>query len=386
MNFRNAIGIAVRAIIANKMRSFLTMLGVIIGVSAVIILVAIGQGSSQAVKSSIESMGSNLLILNIMGRNHSLTYTESLELSQIDGVKEIAAVVRSNVMVKNGSKTLDVSANGINGRYLQVCNYTLSSGRNISSIDIENRSKVAIVGAAIVNELYQGREPTGQTIKVNGSSFTIIGVLQPKGSSLSGSSDETLLMPLSTAQRFLQSPGIRTVYVQAEDAAQVNRVQLLMESEMAKKFDQDSIRVFNQTEMLDTVDQVTRTMSAMLGGIAAISLVVGGIGIMNIMLVSVMERIAEIGIRKAIGAKRRDILYQFLVESAAISGMGGVLGIGVGIGGSYIINTFWDINCVIPVQIIFLAFLVSLGIGIFFGIFPANRAAKLSPVDALREE
>ena len=290
MNFKNAIRIAMRAVIANKMRSILTMLGVIIGVSAVIILVAIGQGSSQAVKSSIESMGSNLLILNIMGRNNSLTYTESLELSQIDGVKEIAAVVRANVTVKNGSNTLDVSANGIDGRYLQVCNYTLSSGRNISSIDIENRSRVAIVGAAIVNELYQGREPIGQAIKVNGSSFIIIGVLQSKGSSLSGSSDETLLMPLSTAQRFLQSPGIRTVYVQAEDAAQVNRVQLLMESEMAKKFDQDSIRVFNQTEMLDTVDQVTRTMSAMLGGIAAISLVVGGIGIMNIMLVSVMER------------------------------------------------------------------------------------------------
>ncbi|NLG32798.1 MAG: ABC transporter permease [Syntrophomonadaceae bacterium] len=172
MNFKNAIRIAMRAVIANKMRSILTMLGVIIGVSAVIILVAIGQGSSQAVKSSIESMGSNLLILNIMGRNNSLTYTESLELSQIDGVKEIAAVVRANVTVKNGSNTLDVSANGIDGRYLQVCNYTLSSGRNISSIDIENRSRVAIVGAAIVNELYQGREPIGQAIKVNGSSLS----------------------------------------------------------------------------------------------------------------------------------------------------------------------------------------------------------------------
>ncbi len=390
MNFKNAIKVAFQAILANKMRSFLTMLGVIIGVFAVITLVAIGQGSSESIKARIESMGSNLLVVNVFGRGteNSLTYSDAKSLREFIGIQDVAPVVSSTITAKNEANTMEnISLEGIDKSYFTVCNYSVASGRSITSIDVENRLKVAILGSAVVEELYNNTNPIGKNIKINGSSFKIVGVLEEKGSSLAGNNNEKILIPVSTAERFFKNPGIRSIYIQAADAELVEFVQAFIEDQLNKKFkDEEAVRIFNQSEILETVNEVTRTMTMMLGGIAAISLLVGGIGIMNIMLVSVTERTAEIGIRKAVGAKRRDILAQFLVESAVISGIGGLIGIMLGIAGSYLLENYLHISSTVSIHIIIVAFAFSLAIGIFFGIFPANRAASLSPVEALREE
>lgn len=386
MNLIMAIKLSIKGILSSKGRSFLTMLGIIIGVSSVIILVSIAQGTTQSITSSIEGMGSNLININITGRRY-LDYKEMETLKAFPGISQIAPVVSGNVTAKYGTNSMNINIQGADENYGTVRNHGVQSGRFILPLDVEYRQKVALLGSEVVTELYGFQNPIGGTIQLNGTNFTVVGVLEEKGSTMGGSSDETILIPISTAQRFLSSTGIRAIYIQAESADRVETVMGRLDSYLLKKFnDENSYRVFNQTEMLSTLNDVTSSLSLMLGSIAGISLLVGGIGVMNIMLVSVGERTREIGIRKAIGAKRKDILSQFIIEALVISGIGGLLGIVLGFAGISIVTSFMNMSAKVSPAVLLLSFSFSLIIGLFFGIYPANKAAKLKPVDALRFE
>ena len=390
MNLGKTFKLAIKSILGNKMRTLLTMLGIIIGTSAVIILVSVAQGTTNQVTENIESMGTNLLSVTINGRGleTSLDYEEVSELSEIPGVDGVSPIVNGQVTVKYGLNSSSVTVEGADEGYSIVRDQKVSDGRFIHPLDIENRQKVVLLGSEIVEELFQSANPVGEIVQLNGSNFKVIGVLEEKESSLGGSSNNKLLIPITTAERFLKSTGIRSIYIQSESPEKVAEVQVATEAFLLKKFDgnEDSYKVFNQADMLTTVEEITGSMTLMLGGIAAISLVVGGIGIMNIMLVSVTERTREIGIRKAIGAKRKDILLQFMLESAVISGIGGILGVLIGIGGSYGLTRLAGISTSIVPNTLIIAFLFSIGVGMFFGIYPANKASKLKPVDALSFE
>lgn len=390
MDFKMAVKVALKNIRTNKMRTFLTMLGIIIGVSAVIILVSVAQGTTENITKRIESLGTNLLSISIRGRGteDSISMEEIEKLKNKKGIDSVAPVVNGNVTVKYETETMDVTLEGVDQNYSNVRNHHSEYGRAINPIDVEYRQKIVLLGSEVKNELFGDANPIGEKIQINGNDFKVVGVLEEKGSSLGGNNDEKILIPISTAQRFLRTTGIRNIYIQATSADIVEDVQVEVENFLLKKFnnDEDAYRVFNQAEMLSTMGEVTNNMTMMLGGIAAISLLVGGIGIMNIMLVSVTERTREIGIRKAIGAKRKDILIQFLLESAVISGLGGLIGVLLGIGGSDLITRFFSLNTKISPFILIISYSFSIIVGMFFGIYPASKASKLKPVDALRFE
>ncbi|MDK2917632.1 MAG: putative transport system permease protein [Candidatus Petromonas sp.] len=390
MDFKMAIKVALKNIRTNKMRTFLTMLGIIIGVSAVIILVSVAQGTTENITKRIESLGTNLLSISIRGRGteDSISMEEIEKLKNKKGIDSVAPVVNGNVTVKYETETMDVTLEGVDQNYSNVRNHHSEYGRAINPIDVEYRQKIVLLGSEVKNELFGDANPIGEKIQINGNDFKVVGVLEEKGSSLGGNNDEKILIPISTAQRFLRTTGIRNIYIQATSADIVEDVQVEVENFLLKKFnnDEDAYRVFNQAEMLSTMGEVTNNMTMMLGGIAAISLLVGGIGIMNIMLVSVTERTREIGIRKAIGAKRKDILIQFLLESAVISGLGGLIGVLLGIGGSDLLTRFFSLNTKISPFILIISYSFSIIVGMFFGIYPASKASKLKPVDALRFE
>jgi putative ABC transport system permease protein len=389
MNLLQAMRLALGAIWSNKLRSFLTMLGVIIGVFAVVALVSLGQGATSRVTEQVQGMGSNLITLNIRGRGplSSLTYDEAMDLAARSGVRAVAPVVNGQVTVKYGNQSASTTLEGTTPDYPSVRSYNIEWGRFLAPVDIQNRQKVAVLGADVVETLFAGTNPLGREIRIDGTAFTVVGVLEKKGTSMGGSNDDKVIIPVSTAQRLLRDAGVRTVYIQAESPEAVNQVVAGLEAVMQRRFrDEDAYRVFNQAEILDTVSQVTGTLTLMLGGIAGISLLVGGIGIMNIMLVSVTERTREIGITKALGAKKRDILWQFLVESAVISSLGGLVGLLLGYGLVRTISKFTGLTAVFSPQVVAVAVLFSLFVGVFFGIYPANKAANLNPIEALRAE
>lgn len=388
MKFTQAIKMAISSILSNKMRSFLTMLGVIIGVTAVITLIALGQGSIQRVSSQIESLGTNLIVINITGgRNRSVTQEDLNRIKEISDVSEIAPVLSGGVTVKAGNMNANTSLEATTPGYQQVRNTYVQLGRFLLQNDLDMRFRVAVVGVDVADELFGRRDVIGEEISINGVEFTIIGILEEKGSSVAGSDDNRVIIPLTTGQRLLRNMEVRTFYVSTQSPDAVNRVVGEIERFLTRKFnDENSFRVFNQTQLLSTINEATATLTMMLSGIAGISLLVGGIGIMNIMLVSVTERTREIGIRKAIGAKKRDILVQFLIESAVISGLGGVLGIIVGFMGANFLSSILNIPVAISADVVLLATGFSVGVGIIFGLYPASKAASLNPIDALRYE
>ncbi len=388
MKFTRAIRMAISSILSNKMRSFLTMLGVIIGVTAVITLIALGRGSTQRVSSQIESLGTNLIIINITGgRNRSVTQEDLQRIKGISGVSELAPVLSGGVTVKAGNKNTSTSLEATTPGYQQVRNTYVQLGRFLLQNDLDMRFRVAVVGVDVADELFGRRDVIGEEISINGVEFSIVGILEEKGSSVAGSDDNRIIIPLTTGQRLLRSTEVRTFYVSTLSPDVVNQVVGEIERFLTRKFnDENSFRVFNQTQLLSTINEATATLTMMLSGIAGISLLVGGIGIMNIMLVSVTERTREIGIRKAIGAKKRDILVQFLIESAVISGLGGVLGIIVGFMGANFLSRILNIPAAISADVVLLATGFSVGVGIIFGLYPASKAASLNPIDALRYE
>ncbi|NWL87619.1 ABC transporter permease [Paenibacillus sp. 79R4] len=390
MNLLQSIKMAWKSIIGSKVRSLLTMLGIIIGVSSVIILVSVGQGTTSQITSQLEGLGTDLLTVNIMGRGAatSLSLEEAMDFGQIEGVKAVSPVISNSVTVKKGTTNDTISVEGIVPSYEDVNNFHVQTGRFILDLDNDFRMKVALMGSEAAQTFFGSENPVGQTIQLNGSSFKIVGLLESKGSSLTASNDNKILIPLTTAERTLRSGGIRSITVQANDSKLISTVKSSLEAELNKKFQNasNSYSIFNSQDMLDTVNSTTQTLSLALGGIAGISLLVGGIGIMNIMLVSVSERTREIGIRKAIGAKKRNILMQFMVESTFLSGFGGMVGIGIGYGVSALIGRYTSLTTTVPVYIVMISFIFSLFIGIIFGMIPANKAAKLRPIYALRSE
>ncbi|MDF2889964.1 MAG: ABC-type transport system, involved in lipoprotein release, permease component [Clostridia bacterium] len=392
MGFLQAYKMAVKSIRNNKVRSFLTMLGVIIGVSSVIVAVAFAQGSTKSVTDSISQLGTNLIQINIVGRNsnRSISYDELKKFSE-ENSEEIAAIapqVTSNGTVKYGTKNTETSIIGTSPAYEEIKSVHVQSGRFMLDMDVDYLQKVALVGTAVVNELFEGGNPLGQSIKINGQIFTIVGVLEERGGGQDQSEDDQIIIPVTVSQRLLQSAAIRNFSIQATTPETIDSAMEKLNSLLFEVYkDETAYRVFNQAETLSTLNEVTDSMTAVLAGIAAISLVVGGIGIMNIMLVSVTERTREIGIRKAIGAKKKNILVQFLIEAVLVTGIGGCIGVMMGVGIiKFVIEGMDIVPAVYSVPWMLLSFGISLIVGVIFGMFPAYKAASLNPIEALRHE
>ena len=404
MQLFQTISMAFKAISGNKVRSFLTMLGVIIGVMSVIVLVAIGQGTTASVTESISSMGTNLLTVNIMtrsigGRNAMrggmtpggsakgtviLKLDEILALEEDESIAYVSPTCTGSLTVKAGSTNTTASVMGVLPAYQYIINQGVEQGRYIIDADVDNRSAVCVIGVDLAQDLFGNTNVVGNTVYIDGRKFKIVGVLESKGTSMTGSSDESIVLPFTLAQRMLESTTISSIYVSAVDSLSVDTAQEVVERFLYKKYQNESTySVMNQTQMLETANETASTLSLMLGGIAGISLLVGGIGIMNIMLVSVTERTREIGIRKAIGAKRRNILLQFLIESVVISGLGGLLGLVLGYGLMHVLENYVGMSLTMSLGVAQLAIAFSMGVGVIFGLYPANKASCLKPIDAL---
>ena len=400
--------IALRALMVNKMRSALTMLGIIIGVGAVIAMVAVGSGAKKRIAEQIASMGSNMLIV-LSGSSTSgglrfgsgtvptLKVDDAKAIStEIPAVKYVAPTLGGVAQVVFGNQNWSTVINGTTPEILEIREWPLSSGRSFTQQDVDGATKVCLLGQTVVDNLFGGIDPIGQVIRIKNVPLTVIGVLAPKGQSTGGQDqDDTIIVPLTTAQKRLfgmQFPGmVRLILVQAREPEGMKDVEnqindLLRQRHHIQPNQDNDFTVRNLTEIMATAEQSASVMSLLLGAIASISLIVGGIGIMNIMLVSVTERTREIGIRIAVGAKGRDILLQFLIESLVLSLIGGILGIGVGIAGTVVLATFTQWPTLFSMQAILLAFLFSGSVGVFFGFYPARKASLLNPIEALRYE
>lgn len=386
-----SVKMAIKSITGNRGRSALTMLGVIIGVASVILLTGIGGGASQSISDQLSSLGTKLITVSF-SRGFTSRSVKEDDMREFveensDLISDVSPYISGMVQAKNGNTNTGSSLDAVDYCYSDIKDVTLVSGRFFTETDIERRSKVAIVGTYIVQELYAGMDPTGQTIKLNGQPFTVIGVYEESGDSTETSADNKITIPYTTAARFLKNNNITTYYLSAASEDTVEAAVSATKAFITKKFgSDDGFSVSSVAEMLETMDEMMGTLTMMLAGIAAISLVVGGIGIMNIMTVSVSERTREIGIRKAIGARTTDILLQFLIESVFLSALGGIVGIIFGMGLGEVICKLISMSFAPQSDMIVLSFLFSIFIGVFFGIAPAKKAAKLHPIEALRSE
>ncbi|PPC96326.1 ABC transporter permease [Methylotenera mobilis] len=404
--FTAMLGEAWHAMGANRLRTFLTMLGMVIGVSAVVLMMAIGQGAEAAVKRSISAMGSNLFVVlsgppsaggarSATGNAPSLNVKDANAISDLDGVVGVAPVTMGKAQIVFGSNNWNTDIIGTTPSYLDIRGWNLSDGYAFSESDIRSATRVALVGKTIVQNIFGDNiDPIGKTIRIKQSPFVILGVLDSKGQTLDGrDQDDTIIVPLTTAQRKLfgnQLPGsVRQIMVQAESDNTMPMVEqglnsLLNQRHNIREGSDSDFSVRNLTAIANSAAETTRTMSLLLGAIASVSLLVGGIGIMNIMLVSVTERTREIGIRMAIGARQRDILLQFLLEAIVISIVGCLIGIAIGVGGAIMVNIITKAEIIISVNSVAIAFGVAASIGVFFGFYPARKAAMLNPIEALR--
>ncbi len=397
MNIIESFRIATRAVFANKARSLLTMLGVIIGVSAVILLVAIGTGVQKEITGTIEGLGSNLLFvfpgqINTSGggfggppqQGHPFSNADAKLLqARLAGVDAVVPVATGSATLKLGSKSGRSTLMGATEQGAQVFSATLGGGRHYNRSEVDASARVIAIGYTIKESLFPSSDPIGQMISVNGQRFMVIGWYQKQGGSLSGDQDNQAYVPITTLQNLTGVSDVRIIMIKVTDASQIDLVRAQVKRVLAPKY-QDNVTVMSQDQTLGILSTVLGTLTYMLAGIAGISLLVGGIGIMNIMLVSVSERTREIGIRKAVGARTWDILSQFVIEAMMLSVTGGVIGILLGALGAA------GIRAVVPTEItpwaVALAFFFSAGVGIFFGVYPAWKASKLDPIEALRYE
>ena len=406
--FLQSLLIALRALRVNKMRSLLTMLGIIIGIAAVIAMVAIGAGASKMISDQIASIGSNLLLVipgsttsgglrSGSGGMPTLTFDDARAIkTECPSVADVAPTVRGSAPIVYGNQNWSTIVLGVTPEVLTVREWSLSAGRNISNSDVDGAAKNCIIGQTVADNLFGSADPIGRVIRIKKIPFTVIGVLDKKGQSPQGTDqDDTIFIPLTTAQRKVfgsQFPNtVNAMMIQAKSADVLKQA----EDEVTSLLDQRhrigptkerDFTIRNLSEILAVSEQSSKVMSILLGAVASISLVVGGIGIMNIMLVSVTERTREIGIRMAIGAKQRDILMQFLTEAVLLTTCGGIIGMGLGVVGAIMVSKLMKWPTLISTEAIVIAFLFSAGVGIFFGFYPARKAASLNPIEALRYE
>ena len=411
MLFSECFIMAFKALLANKMRSLLTMLGIIIGVGAVIVMVALGTGVKESITNSIASLGSNMLIVSpaatnnggvrgAAGSNTKLKYDDAKAIKdRIKNIDYVSPSVASSYQIVNGRSNWNSSVQGVTPEYMAIRSLEVVSGSYISINDMDKRNRVAVLGATVATELFGTYNPVGSNIRINNAPYMVIGVLSKKGQSAMGQDqDDVVYIPLTTAQeRLLGITHVQSINIQVSTAEKMTQVQsevtnLLRSRHRIREGGDDDFKVNNLTSLMELVDQQTAMITALLGSIAAISLVVGGIGIMNIMMVSVTERTREIGIRKALGATFKAIMTQFLIESVVISVVGGFIGVIAAFGICFIINSLGlemsgsPFKTSITVLPIVVSFIFSVGIGLFFGIYPARKAAKLDPIEALRYE
>ena len=402
--YKESFLMAWASLVANKLRSLLTMLGIIIGVAAVIALVSIGNGVKQDIEDSISSLGSNLLVVMpgaprtpgvrpSQGSMKSLKISDYEAIAKLEGVKAASPMTNGSYVVIYQNKNWTTSVSGVNANFQDVNNWTMTSGRFFSDKNVQNRERVAVVGQTVVKNLFADEDPVGKEIRVKNIPFRVIGVLKSKGNGTMGNDqDDTVLIPYTTSMERVEGIDyLRMVYVVAKDDEGIDRLQadienLLRVRHNIKDTNLDDFNIQNMKSIMETVAQTTGTFTLFLGAVAAISLVVGGIGIMNIMLVSVTERTREIGVRKALGATYSVIVTQFLIEAVVISLMGGFIGIAFGIGASKVIGMVSGMSTVVSVPTIIMSFAFSMAIGLIFGIYPARKAAKLNPIDALHYE
>ena len=402
MIFEN-IRMAFRSILTGKLRSGLTILGIVIGIASVIAMLAVGRGAQQHISANIEQMGSNLLIINPGTGNRGVVQTadtqpltladaRALETALGDKIN-VAPEVSLRAQAKHQDKNTSTTVLGISASYFEARNYKMEIGEAFSTDHDETSDKICILGKSVVEALFpDGQNPAGQTIRINRHPYKVVGVFQEKGANGWQDADDQILIPIRTAQnRMTGTEELRTIYASIIDRAQTQEIQDSIERILRERrkltADQDNdFRIRSQVELLESMETISKSFTILLGSIAFISLLVGGIGIMNILLVSVSERTKEIGIRKAIGAYEHDILYQFLIEAITLCTIGGLIGIALGIGISHIVGIFSPWKPIVSSFSIFLSLGVSLSVGLCFGFFPALKAARMNPVDALRHD
>lgn len=401
MLFWTTLKISFKSLFANKMRSFLAMLGIIIGVGSVIAMLAIASGVQRETMERISQHGTDLLTVRPRHRRRGGVATENVQeltvddaraILDLEGVLNVSPVVRSNGQVVYYNKNTRTTVMGVAPTYLEIRNFQINHGRMFSDMEVNRLGRTAVLGSEVAGELFENNKPIGERIRVNGINFEVVGLLKSKGDQGWFNPDDQILIPYTTVMRRLAGTrNLREINVQA-----VNREALVYLEENIKDMlrgyrqpdsdEEDGFYVRNQADIIETASEINRTFTFLLGGIASIALLVGGIGIMNIMLVTVTERTREIGVRKAIGARKRDILTQFLLESVLMTAIGGIIGIIIGVGAAMAINYYTDFSTHVELLSVIIALSFAAAVGVFFGYYPARQAAKLNPIEALRYE
>ncbi|MDR2405105.1 MAG: ABC transporter permease [Deltaproteobacteria bacterium] len=397
---------AVRAMGANRMRTSLTMLGMIIGVGAVVLMLAVGEGTRVTIKKQVDAMGTNIFIILAgfqstsgartgSGSRPTLKESDGEAILELDGIEAVSPVAFSNLQIIAAGQNWNTSVMGVNQDYLTVRSWDVEDGRPMDYLDVQSAARLIWLGKSTVKELFGSSDPLGVTIRVGTVPFVVTGVLAAKGQSLDGrDQDDTAIVPFTTFSRFLQGTHfqgmVRMIMVKAKDGVDMNMIQEDMRTLMRERHhitnpeDEDDFFINNLSAVMESAEETARAMTLLLGAIASVSLAVGGIGIMNIMLVSVTERTREIGIRLAIGARKKDILTQFILEAMLVSVTGGLLGLLMGSLGAFLVSYIWHISVYVTAFSLTLSFTVSLLTGLFFGFYPAWKASGQNPIEALR--
>jgi putative ABC transport system permease protein len=405
MKISNTIVMSFRNILKNKTRSLLTALGIIIGVGSVIVMVGIGTGSRVSIEKQIAAMGTNLIMVQAGGQRAGGGVSQGagtgvrLSLDDVERLRKdgtwiqaISPSVNTVAQIIAGGNNWRTQVTGVSGDYPSIRNYSVASGAFFDNTDVQASRSVAVLGPTVAAQLFPNDDPIGKSIRINKVPFTVVSVLETKGQAGFGDQDDYVLVPYTTAMNKLTGTNyLRSIFISATSADKIEQVQnevtaLLREEHKIREGAPDDFTVGTQTEITDRASSIADTMTLLLGAIAAVSLLVGGIGIMNIMLVSVKERTREIGIRMAVGARSRDVLLQFLIEAFVLSMLGGALGVLLAFLISLVLNSFTSLSIVIEWNIVVLSFGFSGAVGIFFGFYPAKKASELNPIDALRYE